>query len=109
MSATVTRLLPAEPFAAWPQPAEGSRQQLVGILSPGDRMPRVREPVREYGAAGMRLVGLVNPEARTVTAPGLSPRAVAAAVETLRTGRARSGCRGNTSCRSTVRSASPAP
>ena len=37
------------------------------VLSPEDRMPRVREKVREYVAAGVRLVWLVNPETRTVT------------------------------------------
>lgn len=38
----------------------------VEILSPGDRRGAVREKIREYIAAGVRLVWLVDPETRTV-------------------------------------------
>ena len=37
----------------------------VEILSPSNRRPAVREKVREYFAAGARLVWVVDPETRT--------------------------------------------
>jgi Uma2 family endonuclease len=39
----------------------------VEVLSPDDRRNRVREKIREYIAAGVPLVWLVDPETRTVT------------------------------------------
>ena len=39
----------------------------VEVLSPDDRRPRVREKIREYIRAGVALIWLVDPEARTVT------------------------------------------
>lgn len=38
----------------------------VEVLSPGDRRGAVRDKIREYIAAGVRLVWLVDPETRTV-------------------------------------------
>lgn len=38
----------------------------VEVLSPDDRRSRVRAKIREYIAAGVRLVWLVDPETRTV-------------------------------------------
>jgi Uma2 family endonuclease len=38
----------------------------VEVLSPGDRRGAVRDKIREYVAAGVRLVWLVDPDARTV-------------------------------------------
>lgn len=38
----------------------------VEVLSPDDRRGAVREKIREYVAAGVRLVWLVDPETRTV-------------------------------------------
>jgi Uma2 family endonuclease len=38
----------------------------VEVLSPDDRRPAVREKIREYINAGVRLVWLVDPETRTV-------------------------------------------
>lgn len=40
----------------------------VEVLSPSDRRGRVREKIREYLANGVRVVWLVDPDARTVTA-----------------------------------------
>ncbi len=40
----------------------------VEVLSPDDRRGKVREKIREYVAAGVRLVWLVDPETRTVLA-----------------------------------------
>lgn len=39
----------------------------VEILSPDDRRPAVREKIREYIRAGVTLIWLVDPDARTVT------------------------------------------
>jgi Uma2 family endonuclease len=39
----------------------------VEVLSPDDRRPRVREKIREYVAAGVPMVWLVDPDTRTVT------------------------------------------
>jgi Uma2 family endonuclease len=39
---------------------------VVEVLSPDDRRGRVREKIREYITAGVRLIWLVDPETRTV-------------------------------------------
>jgi Uma2 family endonuclease len=39
----------------------------VEVLSPDDRRSKVREKIREYIAKGVKLVWLVDPEARTIT------------------------------------------
>jgi Uma2 family endonuclease len=39
---------------------------VVEVLSPDDRRSRVRDKIREYISAGVRLVWLVDPETRTV-------------------------------------------
>ena len=45
---------------------EAAPDLAVEVLSPGDRRGAVREKVREYVAAGVPLVWLVDPETRTV-------------------------------------------
>ncbi len=61
--------------------ADLSPDLAVEILSPGDRPGRVQAKVADYLRAGVRLVWMVDPRARTVVvhAPGQSPRVCAAA------------------------------
>lgn len=47
---------------------EGAPDLAVEVLSPGDTASEVQEKVREYLAAGARLVWLVDPKSQTVTA-----------------------------------------
>ncbi len=49
------------------QPFRGAPDLAVEILSPDDRMVRVMDKVAFYLANGVRLVWIINPEARTVT------------------------------------------
>jgi Uma2 family endonuclease len=55
---------------------EGSPQLAVQVLSPSDKMEDVRDKVREYLAAGVALVWIVDPYFHTVTVhqPAAPPR-----------------------------------
>jgi Uma2 family endonuclease len=46
---------------------EGAPQLAVEVLSPSDKMEEVRDKVREYLAAGVELVWIVDPYFHTVT------------------------------------------
>ncbi len=54
-------------FAPTNGPYRGAPDLAVEILSPDDRMTRVRRKVRFYLENGVRLVWLIDPEDRTVT------------------------------------------
>ncbi len=47
---------------------EGAPDLAVEVLSPGDRAGAVQEKIREYLAAGTRLVLVADPQSQTVTA-----------------------------------------
>ena len=47
---------------------EGAQDLAVEVLSPDDRMSEIQEKVREYLSAGARLVWVVDPQNRAVTA-----------------------------------------
>jgi Uma2 family endonuclease len=47
---------------------EGAPDLAVEVLSPDDRAGKIQEKIRDYLAYGARLVWIVDPESRTVTA-----------------------------------------
>jgi Uma2 family endonuclease len=55
---------------------EGAPQLAIEVLSPSDKMEEVRDKVREYLAAGVELVWIVDPYFHTVTVyqPAAPPR-----------------------------------
>jgi Uma2 family endonuclease len=59
-----------------PKYLEGAPDLAVEVLSPGDGMLEMEDKMEEYFATGARLVWIVNPKRRRVTAyaPGAAPR-----------------------------------
>jgi Uma2 family endonuclease len=47
---------------------EGAPDLAVEVLSPNDKASEIQEKIREYLAAGARLVWIVDPQSQTVTA-----------------------------------------